>query len=371
MAARTVSSQSKAIVDIVCDVCRAEGFQVVKNPSRSRGSTPTVDIVASRNDESAERKLAFDCWQGESRVNGDQVEDFVRRIHALKLDGGVYVSAKGFTEEAEFMAKKLKVELWDLPKLKQHLVRISPQETARIPWTLPVSRQTASRVFTTGLANGNRLRMTSLPHLEFRPYIFVRFTVTVGRGQGVAIIVLDGVDGRACDSKLLEGNVPLSPTHILTECLDLQPLTGSMPQLPEGLDMKENMTVAELGISPDQLEPKISSEIQAETNLPPGSFTINEARLLHVPILTVELGEGGKVYRRIVQAATANMRWDDSATCSYCKLLSNSLCETCWSTTCMEHERRCSHCSRPVCSSCVVSKGIMGKKNLCPACKEL
>jgi Restriction endonuclease len=370
MAARTESTQSKPIVDMVCDVCRAEGFQVVKNSSPTR-NTPAVDIVASRNDEGIERKLAFDCWEGESRVSGHQVEDFVRRIHSLKLEGGVYVSSRGFTEEAEFMAKKLRVELWDLAKLKEHLIRISPSETARIPWTLPVSRQTASRVFMTGLENGARLRMANLPHLEFRPYIFVRFTVPSGKSSGVAILVLDGVDGRACDSRLLEGKVPLSPTGILTDCLDLEPLTGSMPQLPEGLDMKENMTVAELGISPDELEPKISSEIQAETGLPPGSFTINEARLLHVPILTVELGEGGKVYRRIVQAATARMIWDDSATCSYCKLLSNSLCETCWSTMCMEHERRCSHCSRPVCSSCAVSKGIMGKKNLCPACKAL
>ncbi len=331
----------------------------------------TVDIVASRNDEGTERRLAFDCWEGESRVSGHQVEDFVRTIHSLKLEGGVYVSSKGFTEEAEFMGKKLKVELWDLAKLKEHLIRISPPETARIPWTLPVSRQTASRVFMTGLENGDRLRMANLPHLEFRPYIFVRFTVTSGKSSGVAILVLDGVDGRACDARLLEGKIPLSPTGILTDCLDMEPLTGSMPKLPEGLVMKENMTVAELGISPDDLEPKISSEIQAETGLPPGSFTINEARLLHIPILTVELGEGGKVYRRILQAATARMIWDDSATCSYCKLLSNSLCETCWSTTCMEHERRCSHCSRPVCSSCTVSKGIMGKKNLCPACKKL
>ncbi len=369
MAARTVSSQSKPIVDMVCDVCRAEGFRVTKNNSRSK-TAPTVDIVASRSDEGNERKLAFDCWEGENRVSGRQVEDFVRRIHALKLDGGVYVSSKGFTEEAEFMAKKLRIELWDLTRLKEHLIRISPQETARIPWTLPVSKQTASRVFTTGLQNGNRLRMINLPYLEFRPYIFVRFTVTSGKNQGVAIIVLDGVDGRACDSRVLEGSVPLSPTGMLTECLDLEPLTGSMPQLPEGLDMKDNMTVAELGISPDQLEPKISSEIQAETNLPPGTFTINEARLLHVPILTVELGEGGKAYRRIMQAATARMIWDDSATCSYCKNPSNSLCETCWSTTCGDHERRCSRCGQLVCSTCTVSKGLIGKKSLCPACKS-
>src|SRR5262245_40419252 len=262
MASRTISHQSKPIIDMVCDVCRAEGFTVEKNSPRGKDTNPRVDIIASRKDGEAQRTLAFDCWEGETRVSGHQVEDFVRRIHSLNLEGGVYVSSKGFTEEAEFMARKLKVELWDLPRLREHLDRISPRGTAQIPWTLPVSRQVASRVFMSVLENGDKLRMTNLPYLEFRPYVFVRFTVTRSKNSGTAILVMDGVDGRACDSKLLEGSIPLTPTGILTDCLDLEPLTGAMPQLPEGLDMKENMTVAELGISRDELERKIGAEIQ-------------------------------------------------------------------------------------------------------------
>ena len=180
--------------------------------------------------------------------------------------------------------------------------------------------------------------------------------------------MLDGVDGRACDAKLLEGELDLSSSGFFTEFLDLEPLTGTMPRLSDEFEMKDNVTVAELGISPETLEAKISEQIQAETNLLPGSYTINEATLLHVPILTVDLSAGGKAYRRIVQAATAKMIWDDSAFCSYCRLASKALCETCWSTVCAEHEGRCSHCGRQVCSTCAISKGIMGRTLFCPSC---
>jgi len=371
MAATFATGQSKAIVDIVCDVCRAEGFSVVKRSHDLTGETLTVDIVATRKDGESTRTIAFECSEGEDQVNGKQVENFVKRIHSLRLGGGVYVSSRGFTGDAEFMARKLGVELWDIPKLKEHLTRITPRENASIPWTLPVSKQVASKVFTTQLENGKALRMRSLPHLEFRPYVFVRFTVSSGKNHALAVLVLDGVDGRACDAKLLEGEIAhLSPTGFFTECLDLEPLTGVVPQLSDELEMKDNVTVAELGITPENLEAKVSEQIQAETGLPPGSFTINEATLLHVPILTVELGAGGRVYRKIVQAATARMIWDDSAKCSYCKLDSKALCETCWGTLCVEHEKRCSKCDKPVCSSCAVTKGFMGKTLLCPECKS-
>src|SRR6266704_2227750 len=107
MAATFATGQSKAIVDIVCDVCRAEGFSVVKRSHDLTGETLTVDIVATREDGENTNTLAFECSEGEDQVNGKQVENFVRRIHSLRLGGGVYVSSKGFTGDAEFMARKL------------------------------------------------------------------------------------------------------------------------------------------------------------------------------------------------------------------------------------------------------------------------
>ncbi len=371
MADGTIAGPTRAIVDIVCDVCRAEGFSVVKNPHGGASPETTVDIVASRKNGDDTQSLAFECWEGESQVNGRQVENFVSRIHSLGLGGGVYVSPKGFTGDAEFIARKLGVELWDIPKLKEHLSRITPQQTARIPWTLPVSKLVASKIFSTKLENGKALRMTALPHLEFRPYIFAKFNVSSGKKPAVGVIVLDGVDGRACDAKTLEGELNVLPsTGLFTDCLDLTPLTGWMPQLSQDLEMKDSVTVAELGVTPEDLEPRVNAAIQAEAQIPAGSFNVRDVKLLHVPILTVELAAGGKAYRKIVQAATAKMIWDDTVKCAYCEHPSKALCETCWGTVCQEHEKHCEECGKQVCSSCVTSKGFRGKTLLCPSCKN-
>ncbi len=371
MADRTIAGPTRAIVDIVCDVCRAEGFSVVKNSRNERSTDPTVDIVASRKNGKNTQSLAFECWEGENQVNGKQVENFVKRINSLGLQGGVYVSPEGFTGDAEFMARKLRVELWDIAKLKEHLGRITPAETATIPWTLPVSRTVASKIFSSKLENGKALRMASLPRLEFRPYIFARFSVSSGKKLALGVIVLDGVDGRVCDAKALEGELGSLPsTGFFVDCLDLKPLTGWMPQLSEELEMKNTVTVARLGIAAEDVETKVSEAIQVEAQLLPGRFTVKEITLLHVPILTVELAVAGKLYRKIVQAATARMIWDDTAKCEYCQHPSKALCETCWGTVCHEHERRCGECGKQVCSSCVTTKGFRNRTLLCPGCRK-
>ncbi len=371
MAGRTSAASSRPIIDIVCDVCRAEGFSVVKSSDAMTNQDLTVDIVASRNAGSKTQSLGFECWEGDYQVNGKQVENFVRRVNSLGLEGGVYVSSKGFTGDAEFVARKLGVELWDIPKLKEHLERIKPDDTARIPYTLPVSRTVSSKIFSNKLENVKALRMSSLPRLEFRPYIFARFKVSVGKKQALGIIVLDGVDGRACDGKVLEGELDaLLSTGFFIDCLDLKPLTGWMPQLPQELEMKETVTVAALGVEPENIAAKISETLQIETQLSQDSFTVQEASLLHVPILTVELTVAGKVYRKIVQAATGRIIWDDTAKCSYCEHPSKALCETCGGTVCHEHERRCGSCGKHVCSECSTSKGFRNKTLLCPSCRK-
>ncbi len=162
----------------------------------------------------------------------------------------------------------------------------------------------------------------------------------------------------------------LPSTGFFTDCLDLTPLTGWMPQLSQELEMKDSVTVAELGITPDDLEPRVNAAIQSEVQLPPGSFSVRDVKLMHVPILTVDLAAGGKAYRKIVQAATAKMIWDDTAKCSYCEHPSEALCETCWGTVCQEHENHCGQCGKPVCSNCVMSKGFRNKTMLCVSCKN-
>ncbi len=357
---------------MVCDVCRVEGFSVEKNVQAHNEEPLFVDIVASRRARRKTQKVAFECFEGDRQVTGREVESFVSRLRNLGLKSGVYVSPKGFTGDAEFIARKLGIELWDLAKLREHLDRINPPEGTRVPGTLPVHRGVPSQIFSSHLANGKILRMAALPKLEFRPYYFARFEVKSGRKKlGMGVLVLDGVDGRVCDAGMLEGHLRHLPsTGLFVECLELEPLVGSMPSFPPELQMKNSVTIAPAGVSSDKVEAIVDETLRKEAGLNSEDFKVSGVSLLHVPIVTVEMVAGQRSYRKILQAATAKMIWDDTWTCSFCKERSKAVCEFCGGTTCDEHTRLCSSCQRHVCSSCAKTKGIVSKQLLCPECKK-
>ncbi len=107
------------VVDMVCDVCRVEGFEVEKNAQTGDSPGYFVDILASRKKGKKVQKVAFECWEGTSQVDGREVERFAARLKSLGIQSGIYVSPKGFGGNAEFMARKLGVELWDYQSLEQ------------------------------------------------------------------------------------------------------------------------------------------------------------------------------------------------------------------------------------------------------------
>jgi hypothetical protein len=265
------------------------------------------------------------------------------------------------------MARKLGVELWDLAKLKERVENIKAPERHRVPGTLPVARAAASRILAHGLANGTFLKLSSMPKLEFRPYFFASFQIDDGReklAQGV--LVFDGVDGRVCDAALFEGHLENLPsTGFFVDCLEIEPSTGSMPKLPPELEMKNTVTVAPAGVTEDMIRAKTKEVVSGRNE-----STVTGVQLLHVPIVTVEMLAAGKSYRKILQAATGEMIWDDTQKCSLCDLKSRAICEVCGGTVCAEHERTCSSCRKHLCTDCVVTKGIVNKIPLCPTCKN-
>lgn len=367
---KVASESPSLVVDMVCDVCRVEGFSIEKNVLAHSEGSLFVDIVASRRAKRKTEKVAFECFEGDRQITGREVESFVSRLRNLGLKSGVYVSPKGFTGDAEFIARKLGVELWDLAKLREHLDRINPPEGTRVPGTLPVHRGVPSQIFSSQLANGKILRMAALPKLEFRPYYFAKFEVKSGKKSAIGVLVLDGVDGRVCDAGILEGHLRRLPsTGLFVECLDVEALVGSMPSFPPELQMKNSVTIAPAVVSSDKVEAIVVETLQKE-GLNPEDVKAGDVTLLHVPILTVEMVAGQKSYKKIVQAATPKMIWDDTSTCSFCKERSKAVCEFCGSTTCDDHTRLCSSCQKHVCASCVKTKGIVSKQPLCPDCKK-
>jgi len=371
MATQT-SPDANFVVDMVCDVCRVEGFEVQKNVQSETSQAHFVDIVASRKKGKKTQRVAFECWEGDRQVNGREVEGFVSRLREVGVDSGIYVSPKGFTGDAEFMARKLGVELWDLARLKERVEKIKPPEKHQVPGTLPVSRVVASKILAHGLENGTVLRLGSMPKLEFRPYYFASFALSPSKKRVAAgVLVFDGVDGRECDAGLYEGELKNLPgSGLFIDCLEIEAATGSMPHLPQELEMKNTVTVAPAVVSEVAIRSKAIELLGRESNSHPDDVGISEIKLLHIPIVTVELQAFGRSYRKILQAATGKMIWDETTKCVLCSAPSRAVCEECGTITCHDHTRLCSSCRKHLCTECVTVKGVINKTPLCHNCNR-
>src|SRR5438046_1784168 len=387
---------------MVCDVCRVEGFEVEKNVQAGESESHFVDVIASRRKGDKTQKVAFECWEGDRQVNGREVEGFAHRLRSAGLPDGIYVSPKGFTGDAEFMARKFGVELWDLAKLKERVEKIKPPERHKVPGTLPVSRAVASQILAHGLENGSILLLVSMPKLEFRPYYFADFVLAQSKKKVASValatidpvkdyhapgnlllfvlaqskkkvargvIVFDGVDGRECDAGLFEGQLKNLPgSGLFLECLEIEPSTGSMPQLPPELEMKNSVTVAPATATEETVKARVAEVLLQGSNAHPDDVSVPEVSLLHIPIVTVELQTGNRSYRKILQAATGKMIWDETRKCSLCDSATSAVCEDCGAVVCHDHTRLCSSCRKHLCTGCVTIKGVINKTPLCRAC---
>src|SRR5438132_13806077 len=99
------TASGNLVVDMFCDVGRFEGFEVEKNAQTGDSPTYFVDILASRKKGKKVQKVAFECWEGTSQVEGREVAKFAARLKSLGIQSGIYVSPRGFGVNAEFMAR--------------------------------------------------------------------------------------------------------------------------------------------------------------------------------------------------------------------------------------------------------------------------
>ncbi len=357
---------------MVRDVCRFEGFTVEMNVESEKNTGSFVDIVASRKQGRRVQQVAFECWERDVPADAREIERFAKRLRDINLEHGVYVSPKGFTAHAEYAARSQGIELWNLSRLKERLSRIQPSDRTKVPGTLPLSKTLPETIFSGQLENARFLKMRALPRLEFRPYYFAMFDANPGRkNKGRGVLVLDGVDGRICDGGMLEGQLKgLPSTGFFMDCLHVEPMIGHLPKLPPELGVSSTVTVASAGVLEEQVRGLVGGALEKEAGLDSGSVTVTDVRLLHVPIVTVELGAGQKTYRKIVQAATGKMIWDETGQCVYCKGRSVAVCEVCGGTCCSDHVRACSSCGKRLCGECVIVKGVLNKRPLCPSCRK-
>jgi len=363
------------VVDMVCDVCRIEGFQVEHelDEEDAKGPGPGhVSVIATRTEGDDKKQVAFECSESDQQIDTREIEAFRSRLRALRITNGVYVSPKGFTGSAEFVARKLGIELWDLSKLKERFEKISVKEKSRIPSTLPVSRALPERILSSHLENGRVLKPMGWPRLEYRPYYFAEFSIQ-GKKKALSggVLVFDGVDGRVCDASMYHGELQGIPsTGFFVECLEIEPSTGSLPELPQEMEMKNTVAVASAGVSEDIIKQKVPQVLREDAKVDPESVNVSGISMLHVPIVTVELGGGQIAYKKIVQATTGKVIWDEAGKCSFCDHPSIAVCENCLRTTCNDHKRVCATCKRRVCEECSRVKGVLNKTVLCSSCDK-
>src|SRR6266702_4087130 len=325
MASQTRQDSNNFVLDMVSDVCRVEGFNVEKNVQADDSGDHFVDIIASRTTGKQTQKVAFECWEGDRQVNGREVEGFVNRLRSAGLSSGIYVS-----------------------------------------------RTVASKILAYGIENGSVLKLTSMPKLEFRPYFFADFTLNHGKKRKAkGVIVFDGVDGRECDAGLFEGELKNLPgSGLFVDCLEIESSTGSMPHLPPELEMKNTVTVAPAGVAEDSIRAHTGEIIGRESGAHPDDISVSGITLLHIPIVTAELVALGRSYRKILQAATSKIIWDETRKCNLCVKATQAVCEECGAVICHEHTRLCSSCRKHLCTECVTTKGVINKSPLCHSCKK-
>src|SRR3989475_795929 len=256
------------VVDMVCDVCRIEGFQVEREIDEEDAKGPGhVSIIATRTEGDDKKQVAFECSESDQQIDAREIEAFRSRLRALRIT--------------------------------------------------------------------------------------------------------DGVDGRVCDASMYHGELQGIPsTGFFVECLDIEPSTGSLPELPQEMEMKNTVAVASAGVSEDIIKQKVPQVLREDAKVDPESVNVSGISMLHVPIVTVELGGGQIAYKKIVQATTGKVIWDEAGKCSFCDHPSIAVCENCLRTTCNDHKRVCATCKRRVCEECSRVKGVLNKTVLCSSCDK-
>ncbi|HZD13153.1 MAG TPA: restriction endonuclease, partial [Candidatus Binatus sp.] len=300
------------VVDMVCDVCRIEGFQIERDSEdhdQLENKRGHVAVIATRQEGENRKQVAFECSETDQQIDTLDIERFRSRLRALGISNGVYVSPKGFTGSAEFIARKMGIELWDLSKLKERFEKIIVKEKTRVPSTLPVSRALPERILSSHLENGRILKPLGWPRLEYRPYYFAEFSIQ-GKKRNLSggVLVFDGVDGRACDATMYHGTLEGMPmTGFFVDCLEIEPSTGSLPELPQDMEMKDTVTVAAAGVGEDVIRSNVPKVLREDSNVDPETVKVSGISLLHIPIVTVELGGEQIAYKKIVQATTGRV----------------------------------------------------------------
>jgi predicted RecB family endonuclease len=344
-----------------------------------------IDVVASKQEDFGRIQVAVECKFVSGPMDIKEIRNFHDKLSALGFTKGVFVSTGGFTSDAESHAAALGMELWDERMLEQKLSKLTSPQTGVVHDVLPV-RTEASAMIPRHLRNHQLLHETVV--MSLAPFYFMEykcFSQHSVAGNAVVIeskgaLVLDAVSGRAVGFKAREGAQPASGTigQAFAELLNFTPVDSpsfgniprsvTNPKIDSSLakDSARTELVKRLSTKYSYHTPSTYQKRQKILQPKKKDVEILEFRHVRVPILTGIYKLRNFTYTRTCLASTSRLIHDDLAACTICKNPPSVVCVECGAAVCQSnHTKTCATCAKDLCSSCVVSKGILSKKHYC------
>jgi hypothetical protein len=352
-----------------------------------------IDVLARKKEVFGIVQIAVECKYLTTPTGIKEIRNFRDKLSSLGITKGIIVSTGGFTSDAEAHAKSSDIETWDLATLQEKIGQTVSRKGV-ISEALPVAQNITDHFLPSYIANNDAFLLLGKAHVQYHPYFYVGYhCFSQDRAGGELVVLesrgmvaLDGVQGWIYDSDVRSGiqpNIPSTKTII-----------GLASVRPTGLTTG-NVIANEKLIEPEPevVQPKIGeteakSTVQRELtkNLATGhryfvgssqrwkvirphkkDVEITSCDLVNVPLLDFKLVSGNKTYARLIEGVKGAVLRDEMSHCLFCKKnAAEVVCEACGSVACKDHSKRCESCGKPICVSCIVSKGIVFKKHYCP-----
>ncbi len=398
-ATKQISMKEKGgeLEDSVAGYFRSKGYDVqIRTKMRDRRDVyHEIDVLAAKREDFGIIQIAVECKNVRSRIDIKEIRNFNDKLSALGITKGIFVSTGGFTTDAEADAASVNIELWDEKALEEKISRQETPERDIIHDALPVNPDSIDMIAPKHLKNYSVFSESK--ELDFRPYYFLdyhcfsQFTVrgdsTIMESKGT--LTIDAVDGRVVDSATSAGQEADLPSHgAYAGCRGMQTQTVTAASLPHDLPVSTSRARIDSGrakaIAKVELVKGLSSEysyhVSSGVRIARIPIPTTRSKLLNpkkkdveilnvepvkIPLLTGTYKFRNFAYTRTCLASTGELMLDQTSKCQLCSDRPVVVCENCGAIACESHTRTCSICSKPLCTSCATSKGIISKTFYC------
>lgn len=386
--------KGELLEDMVSDIFRHWGFNV-KARVKLRDKydvSHEIDVLASKKEPFGTVKIAVECKYVKTPIGIKEVRNFREKLSALGITKGIFVSTTGLTSDANAYAKSVAIESWDLAIIQEKMREIQALEE-KIHNAIQISNSIMDFAKPDHITNSALFQVIEKPEMNYKPYYLVDYECisqhrvggSVVNLESKGIIAIDAVTPEAVDVTVDRGHRPHLPSGTVAECSSLNPISISSANLTGEftltVETPKITSVEAKKIAKKEIVRNLRTEYKYHVGrrgykrvrtLRPfkKDIEILDSSLIYVPYVVFKLKVMDKEYQRTVQAATEKIVLDETYYCSTCENQANAVCERCGTIVCNKHWKHCVLCNKVICSSCVITRGVVFKKYYCPECMQ-